>query len=368
MKNRFLKTFLIVFLILLSSVTYSQNWDKYSSVLGERNWNNKVETKPNDCTALTIRLDGEGNYYPNIFIEDKSMKKSDGKLSVWYKNHPLLFDSLLTTNNIQKTEGSIDQLNRAIETNFKHLIDSLSNTRQIIFLIHGYRKQMYDKKDNTLATIDNDSVESKLGSNKLFVEIYWDSKHISMLKGVFGKKGFKMMEASAIPNAKNVGIQLRSLISSINKSEVSIICHSLGAVVANELTFNYSSETNLMNGKQLKTVYLGAAIGYESFRNVALRGIGNYELKTCISYNVDDFVLLKDFGKLVNSSAITYGNTSLGCNYDGDIDKLLNMYKTELPEEYLPIIINMNGRKDHRLSYYVNHSSFDQVNAFLKGQ
>lgn len=370
MKTYFSKYFLIT-AIFLSSHSFGQNWDKYSVVLGEKNLNNTIENKRNDCQVITIRLDGEGNYYPNIFIKDRKMKKSNGKLSNYYGKNQSIYQSLLDKYNVTNESESLNQLNQAIENHFVHLIDSLGRNKEVIFLIHGYRKQMYKKKDNSLSTIDNDYVEAELGSNKLFIEVYWDSKHITMFKGVFGKKGLKMMEASAIPNAKNVGVQLRSLVSNINKPNVTIICHSLGSVVTNYLTFNYSPNMDYMDGKELKVVYLGPAIGYESFKNSSQRGLGDYRLKTCIGYNINDFVLLKNFSKFgitIDANATTYGNTSLGCNYQGDIDKLLNLYKTELISENEPLIVNMSGQGNHYFSYYARHDSFSKVLEFLFGE
>ena len=367
---RFIIPLIVVSVLILtfSNNSLTQNDDKFAVVLGEKNWNERKEAKPNNCLALTIRLDGEGNYYPNIFISDENMKKSDGKLSIWYDKNPAEFKSLGDKYNINTDSLSLNYLNNSIEQRFTKLIDSLSIDKQIVFLIHGYRKQMYDQKDNVLSTVNNDSVETKLGQNKLFVEVYWDSKYITKFKSIIGKRGFKLMETSATANAKNVGIQLRSLVSSMKNPEIAIITHSLGAIVGNKLTFAYDSNSNLMEDKLIKIAYLGPAIGHESFKKSALRGKANYDLKTCIAYNEDDFVLQKEFGKFgiyVDSDATTYGNTSLGCNYNNDIDKLLNMYLEKMPNENAPVIVNMSGEKIHHFPNYAGHTNFTKVYDFL---
>lgn len=368
MNSMIQRIFIFIVTIFFALNGHSQNWAKYSVVLGERNLNEKIEAKENNCEVITVRLDGEGNYYPNLFIKDKSMKKSQGTLSNWYKNNPGLYNSVLEGYGILNSSESLDLLNAAIEKGFVELIDSRSVNKEIVFLIHGYRKQMYEKKDNSLSTVDNDNVENQLGSDKLFVEVYWDSKHMTIFQGVFGKRGLKMLEASATPNAKNVGAQLRTLVSAVSKQKISIICHSLGSVVANELSFNYKHQESLMDGKRIKAVYLGPAIGYESFKNSSLRGSGNYELKTCIGYNEDDIVLRKYFRKFgirIKADPTTYGNTSLGCNYKGDIDKLLKMYQSDLPNEHKPLLIDMSGSGNHYFTYYAGHDAFSQIMMFL---
>lgn len=361
-------TFVTLILILTSNLSIGQNWDKYAVVLGEKNLNTEVEVKKNNCATITIRMDGDGYYYPNIFIDDKSMKKADGKMSTWYKKNPEEYEQILKLHNISKSDTSTQLLNKSIEENFVRLINKASANRELVFIIHGYRKQMYKKKDNALSMKENDVVERYMGSNKLFVEIYWDSKHITLLKGAPGKKILRMMEASAIPNAKKVGQQLRTLISAVSKTKIGVISHSLGSVVANELSFNYSNDKAFMDGKELNMVYLAPAIGHESFSSACNRGIGNYKLNTCIVYNTNDFVLKKEFnvmGKQIQSDATTFGNTSLGCNYEGDIEKLNNLYKTKLVEESPPVFIDMSGRINHNFSYYVRHPSFDKVMDFL---
>lgn len=193
----FQKLFLVALVNITANVSFSQNWDKFSVALGEKNWNDRVEQKPNDCAAVTIRVDGEGNYYPNIFIDDKSMKKADGKLALWYEKNPTEYKAILDRHNIPLNSESLSLLNKSIEDNFVRLIDAESADREIIFLIHGYRKQMYKQKDNALSTKENDAVERYLGKKKLFVEVYWNSHHISFLKGIIEKRILKMMAARA---------------------------------------------------------------------------------------------------------------------------------------------------------------------------
>jgi len=357
-----------LFFLFSSSAYHAQNWDNYAVMLGEKNWNNKVEVKQNNCSVITIRIDGDGNYYPDVFIEDKSMKKSDGKLALWYQKNSKEYQAILAKHKITNDEQAIQELNKSIEKNFAQLIDSEAEGKEVVFIIHGYRKQMYKQKDNALSTKENDIVERYLGSNKVFVEIYWDSKHITLFKGAAGKKILRMMEASAIPNAIRVGQQLRSLVHAINKPEVAIISHSLGSVVANELSFNYEEEMSYMDGKELNMVYLAPAIGHESFLNASKRGAGDYKLNTCIVYNDDDFVLKKDFsafGRQIDSDATTYGNTSLGCNHDGDIKKLLELFKTQHEKENTPVVIDMSGRINHNFSYYAKHRAFKEVMEFM---
>jgi len=323
MKKSNLLILSLLFLV-QANLSQAQKWDKFSVLLGEKNLNEVILEKPKTCRIISIRLDGEGNYYPGIRIADKSLKKAKGKLSRWYKKHPSQYAEILKKHKIEQTDNALEILNESIEQMYVHHIDSLSKTRDIVFLIHGYRKRMYKQKDNSLSLVDNRLVEAELDSDKLFVEIYWDSKHITMFKGIWGKKGLKMMEKSAIPNAINVGIQLRSLLDAISEDKIAIITHSLGSVVTNYLTFNYDEASNFMQGKEIRTAYLAPAIGHESFKAYSERGKSQYTLKTCIGYNENDWVLLKDFKKYgvrIKANPLVYGNTSLGCNYKNDIDK-----------------------------------------------
>ena len=365
------KTVLLILMSFVTSSNFAQNWDRHAVYLGEKNYNNVVEEKRNNCSVITIRLDGEGNYYPNIFIEDKSMKKSKGKLKLWYEKNPNEYQIILNEHQIENNNTALRLLNESIERKFIQLIDKASAEKEIIFIVHGYRKQMYKQKDNSLSMKENDVVERYLGSDKLFVEIYWDSRHITLLKGIVDKKILKMMEASAIPNAKKVGTQLRTLVSSLQKSKLTIISHSLGSVVANEISFNYDKESTLMEGKQLSMVYLAPAIGHESFAKANQRGLGDYKLKTYIAYNNNDFVLNKDFSKFgikIDSNAKTYGNTSLGCDFEDDVLKLNQLYRTQMPDEEIPTIINMSGRINHNFSYYVKHPMFSEIMKEVFGQ
>lgn len=358
------KLFFAALLSATANISFSQNWDKFSVFLGEKNWNDQVEKKSDGCSVITLRLDSEANYYPNVFIEDKSMKKADGKLRLWYEKNPKIYEEILSKHSITNNDDALSLLNDAIESNFVKLINAEAKNKEVIFLIHGYRKQMYKQKDNALSMKENDVVERYLGKDKLYVEVYWDSKHITIIRGVLEKRILKMMEASATPSAKFVGNQLRTLVSSLEKSKLNIISHSLGSVVANELSFNYNKEDNYMDGKELNMIYLAPAIGHESFRQANLRGLGDYKLNTFIAYNNNDFVLHKDFSKFgikIDSNAKTYGNTSLGCNYEEDISKLIELYKTHLPSESMPLFIDMSGRINHNFSYYVRHPSFSKV-------
>lgn len=363
------KTFLIItFLFLVCFNGVAQDWDRFAVVLGEKNLNDTVEEKDNNCRVVSIRIDGEGNYYPNFYISDRSLKKSKGKLSKWYNSHPIQYKEILKSYSLKPAWNSIDKLNKAIAKNYKASIDSLSENRVVVFLIHGYRKQMYKKKDNSLSMVDNDLVEAELGTDKVFVEVYWDSKHIRAFKGLFGKRGLKMMKASAIPNAKKVGLRLRSLVNALNKTELVIISHSLGSVVSNALTFDYKHNSKLMDGKHIKTIHLGPAIGYEDFDRVNLRGNGAYHLSVCVGYNVNDWVLLKDFGRfnfLTKSNPTTFGDTSLGCNFNSQIDKLKKQLANKLSPKEKLLTKDMSGERNHLFSYYARHSSFKDMLNFI---
>ncbi len=358
----------LFFILFYLNLLHAQNWDRYAVLLGEKNLNQCVENKPGNNRVVSIRIDAEGNYYPNHFIKDKSLKRAGGKLSSWYNSNPSKFKEVMRCYNLDSSDEALVNLNAKIEAQFIKQIDSLAIDRQIVFLIHGYRKRMYSQKDNTLSSDDYDVVETNMGNDKVFVEVFWDSRHIGMFAGSLGKKGLKIMEASAKPIAKKVGIQLRSLLSGLKKNRIAILSHSLGSVVANQLTFNFDQYSSDMQGKIIRSAYLGPAIGYESFKEFNKRGATNYDLDICVAYNNDDFVLRKEFGHLgkwLRLNALTYGDTSLGCNYEGAVDKLEQLFTSQMPNETVPLEVDMSGKATHHYTYYTLNRAFDQVVAFM---
>ena len=280
-------------------------------------------------------------------------------------------------------EELIEALDSAvIAVKVEEINKKLSQYEGVDILIHGFRKMAYgdNGKYSSYSTNDNSRLRRRLSvgrADRLFVEIYWDSKFI---KGAFnvaiGRKPFKLFEQSAIPNAKRVGEGLRKLVAKIDTEKVNIFCHSLGAVVASELLFS-SGQSDVGTPAQsiVNTCFIAPAIGSESFQYYQNRQTSynfqeedNYNI--AILYNTNDFVLEKtyEFGKFRKSFLPTeFGNTSLGCNHNSDIDKLAQMFEEEFNASqhlYLFDLSLGNGgspMRCHHAGCYSRHEKFDQV-------
>lgn len=345
----------------------AQKWSKFSSLMGEWNLNETIREMPGNNRALMIRMDGEGHFYPDTIISDRSLKRAGGRLSKWCDKNKESFGHLLSRYGLRQQEGALDSLDTRIEARYIHMIDSLARGRDVVFMIHGYRKKIYGQTDNAKPTDENRYAEKRMGSNRLFVEIYWDSKFISGFKSIWFKRGLKLFEYSQGHNAVEVGQSLRSLVDGIAADDIAIVSHSLGAKVTAELTFGFDQNSAWMDGKTIRCAYLAPAIGHEVFANFNQQGRGDYELSTIIAYNENDFVLNKSFeflGIRPRLDAYSFGNTALGCNFMSDLDSLTGLFAAweDLPR---PKYVDMSEHGSHTLGYYTRHQGFQEVVGFL---
>ena len=184
----------------------------------------------------------------------------------------------------------------------------------------------------------------------------------------YNKTLFKLFENQARANAVNVGYSLRKVVSKIDKENITVVAHSLGARVATSLLFNsYDGDASKAQQK-LKTpsqsrvdiILIAPAISkspfkayYERVSKVDFKKKDNYFL--AIVYNRKDFVLLKRENKLrlFGPGPRRYGNTSLGCNARKEAYKLRDDIFVEFPNSEIQLI-NAPIGQEHFFKSYAN--------------
>lgn len=341
--------------------------------------------------VVRIFMDKKGMYYPELFIGDHEMENNCSSLESWYNSHPGKLDSLCMKYHVPDSLGTdhkIESLNVAIMQHYLDTINSKVKAYDFVnVLIHGFRKKAYGKIDKYSSYSQDEYViwRKRMSSGEqkcLFVEIYWDGKFITPSQG-FKFKGLSLFENAGIPNAANVGLGLRPLIGDIHHDRINIITHSLGARVAGELLFNASGgtlqkENTIATPAQpyIHVCLIAPAIGYEYFANYYSRctsgnlsDTDNYNI--VVVYNENDFVLQKNYGFGINGPPTIYGNTSLGCNYNSDLQHLNALFTQHFPFSALPLCYNFSIGNNgvnmgcHKLTCYVNHKQFAEVLDFL---
>lgn len=357
------------FVFVINFGLLAQNWQNYAVQLGEHS---KHMTEP-DSNTVRIFMDENGWYYPKSFIKDKEVSKCSNSLEQYWRkqcnNNRNIenLDSLVWAKNQTALKAYIETINRMV-----------SKYDEVYFLIHGFRKRAYQKKDNATSAQDYDKAKKQIQGavNKriLFVEIYWDSKHIKGVKALRNQKGLRLMEQSAIPSALNAGNELRKLVNLINRDSITVVSHSLGAVVLAELLFTNMelSTVPTPHNKFIRAFFVAPAIGSESFLayNQRTWGTGKKEdrYQIYIIYNPNDFVLNKSFGApaWMNFDALPtqFGSTTLGCNYMGDIDSLKLIFARNFVDYNSPVYVQIdshaNGKKMqcHHAHCYLRHPKF----------
>lgn len=353
-------------------------YNKFSVFFGEAATQVPV-TRDN---VVRVYIDEHGFYYPEWPIEDRSLKKQKDGLRRWYEKHPEQLAQICAQYQVDSSLALLEKilvLNEAIIAKKTALINQkMTWNTEVNILIHGFRKKAYGDigKYSSYSIKDNEGLRKRLSRGspgRLFVEIYWDSKFITGILAAIGRKPFKIFEQSAIPNAKNVGRALRKLVSGIESEKINLFSHSLGAIVAAELLFNsQASDVPTPGQKQINACFIAPAIGSEAFQNYDKRpgreqAHDNYNI--FIIYNENDYVLEKTYRwkKFKKSFLPTrFGNTSLGCNWDDDIKKLQDIFKTFNAADRLSVydcswISEQRPMRCHHINCYGRHPLFETV-------
>ncbi len=378
----------VVFLFLFSSsrsvILAQSKWRRCSSLYGMRA--KRIYHERNEH-SVRVFVDKEGGYYPEYYIKDNSLKRANNSLLEWYRTHEDDFKVICQEYEIPSSlrfDEKVALLNETIERGYLEEINKkLEGYDNVVILIHGFRKKVYGSRKDRYSTKDNIDFQKGLEAlegKSLFVEVYWDSTYAYLLQGI-GKRGFKLFEEQAIPNANVVGYQLRSLIAGIKAEELNVFTHSLGArVIANTL-FNVSKDQTAPtpSQKNISICLVAPAIGSEIFKNYYNRNThldfnkeDNYRL--AIQYNKHDFVLLKDIPFTWGASVYSRGNTALGLNYEGDVTKLQQLFLSQFTGSKVPIAIDTSISNDneplecHLVRCYTENRMFEKVLDFYNNQ
>lgn len=344
--NRLLAV-LIALTILMSSCAL--NIQKHHALYGERKFKWTVQDR-----TVRVFMDKEGLYYPDAYIKDKELKRVNGSLREWYHKNPVQLTAVCKQYNVDASgsdqDAVIDRLNDAIiKTTAETINTNMYHFTTLNVLVHGYRRKGYNSFPGITRTSrkENQKLAGSLtlGSYRdvLYLEVYWDGYFFG--RGHNAKDMANAFHSYATPNAVNAGLGLRKLLTRIKKNkEVNIVTHSLGAVVGCEALFNASgavlpeanaAENNISTPgvNNIKLCMIAPAIGsdvlakYNSRNPDSATGKDNYQLS--IAYNEYDYALLKQYKGAVLSygrlSPVDSGNTSLGCNYQGDIGKAMGI-------------------------------------------
>lgn len=388
-KHTLPQRFLVMAWLLLACMGYIRAFaqgdcrgDRFSVFFGERS---SVTEKEADNT-IRIFIDQDGSFYPEYEISDKMLLNNCGSIKHYLGRDSIAAKQICGLYGIGVTQGKntlFTAINNAVvSATLKKINERVKNFDRVDVLIHGFRKRMYNNGDGSSSLEDNKLLTHKISSATndriLFIEVYWDSKYRRRsLKDGGIRKGLRLFEKGAIPNALQAGLALRSIIPNIEHHSINLVTHSVGALVACELLFN-TMGSNMAERHQpcpmqrdIRLCMIAPAIGSELFDNYYKRSnatsvkTDNYKL--LVGYNEKDIVLNKTFkwhGLGVKELPTAYGNTSLGANYNNDVDKLLK----KLTKSPKPVIVDFSEstRYSHHISSYIRNPRFKEVIAFFE--
>lgn len=350
---------------------------------------NTTRMQPPADNVVRVFMDKNGDYYPpQIFIDDRQLYKAGGTLAGWYRQYPDSFNRICKQFGVTGTDDAgamMRELNQQICRYYANIINR-QNNKQPVMLIHGFRKRAYTKPDlfTYLASTDNEILRETLSKmtplrNNFYIEIYWDACYFSPGKAL-KDEGFIIFRDKALPNANKAGVSLRPLVEMLENPRLDIVSHSLGARVACNMLYNIpgtSTSYPTPQNKHIKACFIAPAVGSEIFKDFYNRTPNtpprpdNYEV--CIVYNHYDYILRKE-GRILgitftNRTATAFANTSLGCDYQGDIQRMQDMFSSQFGYTKKPLFVDVTkGKKmtNHLVKNYCTNSKFGAVNAFFE--
>lgn len=328
----------------------------------------------------SLCFDQEGNIYADYFIADSALQNCNHNLAIWYQKHPNQLTEIckLYKIDISVNEFNINELNDSISSEKARKINQ-KNPNSVTFLVHGYRKSFEALEGTITSVLEFDLLEKNLDSLGLktqFIEVYWDGTYDCCFS-VFDKKRneylFSQFKQAQI-HAPNVGIALRKVVNRIETDKINLIGHSLGSKVVASALFNLNeNDIQTPDQEDIRICLIAPAIGgIESFENYWNRKTDlNFKEKDNYSwyilYNEKDFALRKKDSKmgLFGPGCLQYGNTTLGCNHQNEIDKLQQLFN----KQYSNTTLNFENMtwmgKKHSLKYYAEGNILQSALQFL---
>ena len=333
-----------------------------------------------DYNIYRVFMDMNGDFYPENNISNEEMKVSgESQLAVWSKSFPDKFQNIATSYNLENTDYS--------ELNYHILQDSIRasiiqsvnrfGTKEQTWLMHGFRKQLTDENiDNVTSPSEYAFCRGRINnyisdsSENSYVEVYWDGKY--MLKGGAMRmiKVGRLYKKKAIPNAKKCGYALRNIFHQLECQKTNLITHSTGTYIASSLLFNRSKEDTLPTPNQSDiriALTASASPGKKLFKNYYLRNTA-FDFRGHDNYALFNFINEKDEALLKSRVAIKFpklfGNTTLGCNYHGESEKLNTYFTEHFPNSIYCEGYNVTNQR-HWFISYVQSEGFEDVLNFL---
>lgn len=331
--------------------------------------------------VVRVFLDKNGDYYPNSIIPAADLQESGASLKDYFSGHTDAFLAVSQSYGVASTgsfEDDYAALQSEIVDDLVRLVNALDQQDDLYILIHGFRKPMLPQRGGSSSSRGYASVRGSIqaqyatqSKEAVFLEVYWDGTYDCCIgrKTKVNKRIFKLFEDVAQINASEVGYGLRRLVPAIEREELTIVTHSLGAQVALSLLTNTYDERIAIEEQELPTpaqarVNIGLvapAISRDPFEDyderthlVAAGASDNYHLH--ILYNEKDFVLKKRW-KIFGPGPKKYGDTSLGCNCRNEAEKLSEEFATNFPASKLTLYDAAIGGT-HRFTRYAGSVAF----------
>ncbi len=359
---------LIALIIFITTQLFSQEHANYA--------NHSVFFVPEKNTTRLF-LDKNGDFYPEETISYLGLDSVECSLIAYFRLHNDEFIRIAERHNLELANFS--------EINFRILQDSivsrkltklhsvLDDKSGLFVLIHGFRKHLVPAIGDITAHEEYTFMKAQINKNSSystnqFLEIYWDGMYLKPERSLkFAFALGKMFKKQSFGNATETGIGLRKFISEINRKEITLISHSLGAEVMINLLFNARRDCPYPTPSQgkINACMIAAAISKKPFKNYYNRTTqldhsekDNYQLS--IIYNKKDFVLSKStrlLGVRLEFSRL-YGNTRLGCNCRGEATELEKKFERKFPNSSVRLIHADSFGASHRSKSYSASEEF----------
>lgn len=286
-----------------------------------------------------IFIDRKGTVYPNTTINRQNLRNNYTLLSKFYSNNNKFFDSVLQQYQILPNRNlcfdstlSILQ-EKIIKTHITEINKRSADYKTVTFIIHGINNSIYpkDPSGDTLtnqvySTVENVILDQGIDST-FFVEIYWDGLH--SLKCLDPVKVWRSAQA----NSYYTGLTLRRIISKIDKSDIILLTHSLGANVASESLFNQVSKISYRAyrfKKFLQTKYTDSAFSTPEQKNIGI---------AFIVAAMPGYSTFKDYYKRTRASSYTVNDNYSLINGYNPSDKIIG--KVFIPPVYYKLFYKL---------------------------
>ena len=313
-------------------------------------------------------FDKEGFLYPERYISDSSLTKTNCSLRLWYQENNVVSDSLLNKFGIKNSKlvsenELLNQLNDSLISEKARFLSMNHSTLTLV--IHGFRKNFnetgVDVSSVTEFQLFNEAIR-RYKSDFEPVDVYWDGLYdcCFTLNSKKNKEIFQLFEP-ATKHAVLVGNQLHRLIEKTSVASVTLIGHSLGAKVAVQFTPDGAVS------KKYRVCLIAPALSAEEIKQLYQTLPEKAAINWHIVYNENDFVLKKKDNKIgvFGPGVKKYGATGLGCNYHNELLNLAAYIATNYPTVSIYLDNKTSIGKCHSLRCYTPADALAEVANFI---